>query len=109
MGRRNMSVRKHFDPWSMVVIVITLVLFFAALFFTGFTHDLLLEAGVFLVSVKLILMAYKSSVSNDAIREKLDDIHRTIERLEDLHSTLGGGGSTGDRRPSSGAPGRTSD
>jgi len=33
-----------------------------ALFTKGFTHDILLEAGVLLVSVKLIIMAYKNSV-----------------------------------------------
>ena len=36
----------------------------AWLFLKGFTHDLLLEAGVFLVSVKLILMSYRSSLAS---------------------------------------------
>ena len=48
---------KHFDVGSVFVIIITFVLFALALFTKGFTHDLLLEAGVFLVSVKLIIMA----------------------------------------------------
>jgi hypothetical protein len=52
---------KQFDPWSVVVIALTLVLFIASVFVTGFTHDLLLESGVFLVSVKLILMAQKNT------------------------------------------------
>ena len=56
-------MRRHFDRGSIVVIVITFVLFVIALFTKGFTDDLLLEAGVFLVSVKLIMMAYKSSVA----------------------------------------------
>ena len=61
---------KHFDIGSIIVIAATFILFTMALFFTGFTHDLLLEAGVFLVSVKLIIMAYKSSViSKDIFRE----------------------------------------
>ncbi len=38
---------KHFDMGSIIVIAITFVLFTMALFFTGFTHDLFLEAGVF--------------------------------------------------------------
>ena len=71
---------KHFDVWSFLVMAITLVLFVAALFTKGFTHDLLLEAGVFLVSVKLILMAYKSNVVNDAVQQKLDEIHSTVAK-----------------------------
>ena len=50
---------KHFDTGSMIVIIVTLLLFIVALFTKGFNQDLLLEAGVFLVSVKLILMAYQ--------------------------------------------------
>ena len=42
---------KLLDFWSLVVIVLTLPLFLLALFLKGFTHELLLEAGVFLVSV----------------------------------------------------------
>ena len=68
---------RHFDIGSIVVIAITFVLFAMALFFTGFTHDLLLEAGVFLVSVKLIIMAYKSSVTSE-------DIHRELKEIKNL-------------------------
>lgn len=68
---------KHFDVGSMIVIGITFVLFAMALFFTGFTHGLLLEAGVFLVSVKLIIMAYKSSVSSK-------DFHRELKEIKNL-------------------------
>ena len=53
---------KHFDTGSLIVITVTLILFVLALFAKGFTHDLLLEAAVFLVSVKLIMMAYGNSV-----------------------------------------------
>ena len=56
-----MKVRAPFDPGSLVVIAITLVLFAWALFEKGLTHDLLLEAGVFMVSVKLIIMSYKNA------------------------------------------------
>jgi hypothetical protein len=57
---------------------LTLVLFIVALFAKGFTHDLLLEAGVFLVSVKLILAAYKNSVSNQRILTLLQEIRDSI-------------------------------
>jgi hypothetical protein len=66
--------QKHFDYGSLVVIALTLVLFVAALFSKGFTHDLLLEAGVFLVSVKLILMAYRNSLAYKEMGQKIDRI-----------------------------------
>ena len=77
------DLRKHLDLGSWLVIGITLALFVAAVFVKGLTHELLLEAGVFLVSVKLILLAYKSSVSADALSRKLDELHATLCRLED--------------------------
>ncbi len=66
---------KHHDPWALVVIVLTLVLFLMALFIKGLTHDLLLEAGVFLVSVKLIMMSRKQSELAEALEQRLEQIH----------------------------------
>ena len=63
-------------------MLVTLALFVGALFLTGFTHDLLLEAGVFLVSVKLIIMSYKNSVAADELRNQLSDIRSVLHRLE---------------------------
>ncbi len=74
---------KHFDISSIIVIVITFVLFTMALFFTGFTHDLLLEAGVFLVSVKLIIMAYKASVSSINIQRDLEEIKDLLKNIRE--------------------------
>ena len=71
---------KHFDTGSIIVIITTFVLFLLALFFTGFTHDLLLEAGVFLVSVKLIIMAYKSNKSANKIEIELQEIKKLLEK-----------------------------
>ena len=73
---------KHFDTGSLIVIIITFVLFAMALFFTGFTHALLLEAGIFLVSVKLILMAHKSSVSSAQIETELQEIKSMLRDRE---------------------------
>lgn len=67
-------MKKHFDIGSMVVIIITFVLFLLALFVKGFTHDLLLECGVFLVSVKLIKMAYNNSVYMKVLENELKEI-----------------------------------
>lgn len=75
---------KHFDTSSLVVIIITFVLFVLALFFTGFTHALLLEVGVFLVSVKLIMMAYTTSVRTEQIKAELREIKSLINTSKDL-------------------------
>jgi len=71
---------KHFDAGSILVILFTLVLFVLALFFTGLTHDILLEAGVFLVSVKLIVMAYKASKSASKVERELKEIKDMLKR-----------------------------
>ncbi len=67
-------MKEYFDVSSILVILVTFILFVMALFTKGFTHDLLLEAGVFLVSVKLILMAYNNRVISKKIIEELDEI-----------------------------------
>lgn len=107
-----MNKGKHFDAKTLLVIAITLVLFVVALFTKGFTHDLLLETGVFLVSVKLILMGYKNSVSNDSIQQQLDEIHSALQQLRRSHapnSALQPARPPSDDRPSLGASNRPSD
>jgi hypothetical protein len=74
------SVPRKYDPWSVVVVVLTLVLFFVSIFVKGFTHELLLETGVFLVSVKLILLGHKNSLASDATAQKLEQITLLLER-----------------------------
>jgi hypothetical protein len=56
---------KPIDIASQLVIVTTFVLFVVALFIKGFGHGLLLEAGVLLVSVKLIMMAPQEQSSRE--------------------------------------------
>jgi hypothetical protein len=56
-------------------------LFGVALFAKGFTHDLLIEVAVFLVSVKLIVMTYSNSVASKKLEKKLSDIEEKIEQL----------------------------
>jgi len=65
-----------------MVIALTLILFALALFITGSTHDLLLETGVFLVSVKLILMSYKHGAQGEDLKDRLSQIQDAIRRLE---------------------------
>jgi ABC-type nickel/cobalt efflux system permease component RcnA len=73
---------RYLDPWSSAILVLTLVLFSIALAVKGFTHDLLLEAGVFLVSAKLVLMAYKMSNAGKDLRERLEEIEASLRRIE---------------------------
>ena len=70
----------HFDGWSLAVIVLTFVLFAVALFVKGFTHDLLLEAGVFLVSIKLILMSYRNSVGLKNLNKEIREVKRLLNK-----------------------------
>ena len=74
-----MTIKMHqqlrrLDSASTVTLVITVVLFIIALVEKGFTHDLLLEAGVFLVSAKLVIGNYKANMSIEAINQKLDQL-----------------------------------
>jgi hypothetical protein len=71
-------VKKHLDLGSIIVLLITLVLFISALFVKGITHDILLEAGVFLVSVKVIMMAYRISAHASEIIKEMREIKDAI-------------------------------
>jgi hypothetical protein len=66
-----MALFKSSDPWSVVVIVLTVGLFLTALFVKGFTHALFLEAGVLLVSIKLILMAQRIAKTEENLERHL--------------------------------------
>lgn len=75
-------MKKHLDFWSLAVIIITFILFVIALFTKGTTHDLLLEAGVFLVSVKLIIMGYKARLTSKDIFRELEEIKTHLKIIE---------------------------
>ncbi len=70
-------MNKSSDPWSIVVIVLTVALFILALFVKGFTKGLLVECGVLMVSIKLILMAKKTV-------EIEENLERRLDRIENL-------------------------
>ncbi len=76
---------KKLDTGSAVVITLTFVLFFLALFLKGIGKELLLEAGVLLVSIKLIAMSFKNTAESQAIREDLDQI---LMLLRQEHSRI---------------------
>lgn len=65
---------KYFDSGTILVIIITIILFIVSVFMKGLTKDLLLEGGVLLVSIKLILMAYKTSIQYLDLKKDLEEI-----------------------------------
>jgi hypothetical protein len=73
---------KYFDTVSITIIGVTFALFAAALFVKGLTQDILLEAGVFLVSLKLIVGLYKQQLAAKELRRQLDEIRAILERME---------------------------
>lgn len=72
-------MRKYFDTGAIVVIIITFILFGVALFTKGWTHDLLLEAGVLLVSIKLIMMTFRNGRNIEYFKEELAEIKELLK------------------------------
>jgi hypothetical protein len=64
--------KKRVDTASLAILALTLFLFLTALYEKGLSREILLEAGVFLVSVKLVLASVKTDLANQSIEEKLD-------------------------------------
>lgn len=71
-------MKKYLSAADTTIIAITFLLFAIALFSKGFTHDLLLETGVLLVSIKIIMMSYKIMTSSKAIMKELNEIKQTL-------------------------------
>jgi len=69
-----MKIFKSNDPWASIVILLTVGLFSLSLAVKGITHELFLEAGVFLVSMKLILMAGKNAATEERLESHLKQI-----------------------------------
>ena len=75
-------MKKYLSYADLFVIVITFLLFAIALFTKGLTHDLLLEAGVLLVSIKIIMMNHKNIISTKVIMKELDEIKQTLIEIK---------------------------
>ena len=73
-------LKKHLDPGSVTVIMVTFILFTLAIFTKGTTHDILLEAGVLLISIKLIMMAYKTVVFYEDIIQELKKLNDCLNK-----------------------------
>jgi hypothetical protein len=70
---------KNFDIWTILIIIITVILFIIALFVKGFTSQLLLEAGVLLVSIKIIMMSYRNIQNHEELKKDLDEIKKLLK------------------------------
>ncbi len=75
-------MKKYLSLADMLVITITFMLFIIALFVKGLTHDILLEAGVLLVSIKIIMMSYKNILSVNTILKELNEIKETLSEIK---------------------------
>lgn len=75
-------MKNNLDVSNTIVVVLTFNLFGIALFTTGFTKDLLLEAWVLLVSIKIIILGNSNKISNMEIIKKLDEIDKKLEELK---------------------------
>ena len=82
------DITRHLDLGSRLVIVVTFALFSTAVLVKGLGHDILLEAGVFLVSVKLILMTYKNGVTANDLTERLARLERTLAHVDERLQTM---------------------
>ncbi len=65
---------------NVIVIAVTAILFIVAIFAKGFTHDLLIEAAVLLVSVKLIIMNQKNKIMEQKILDAIEEIKKMQSR-----------------------------
>ncbi|HLJ61022.1 MAG TPA: hypothetical protein VKZ50_14955 [bacterium] len=81
MERRTGSTATYLDRASMVVIILTFVLFLSALVVKGFNHDLFLEAGVLLVSVKIILNGCYMDAHVGRLEGRIDELRGLLEQL----------------------------
>jgi hypothetical protein len=66
---------------SALVLALTLVLFVTAAWLHGLSAELLLEAGVFLVSVKLVLSTQKSEIVVGELQDRLASMEAKLDSI----------------------------
>jgi hypothetical protein len=64
--------RQHIDIATALTLLVAAILFGVALGEKGSIHDFLLEAGVFLISVKLVLTAKSAELHQKNVEKKID-------------------------------------
>lgn len=75
-------MKRYLSTGDTVILTITLFLFIIAIFTEGFIHNLSLEAGILLVSIKVIMIGYKIKLSNNVILKELEDIKKTLLEIK---------------------------
>lgn len=79
-------ITKYVSKSDFFVLLLTLIFFILALFTEGIIHDLSLEIGILLVSVKLIMFNYHSSKDTARIIEKLEKIEKDLQEHDNKKS-----------------------
>lgn len=74
-----MSRNKWLDIASTLTLLVTVILFGLAASVHGLTHDLLLEAAIFVISVKLVLSNHKNENYLKSIETKLDSVEKKLK------------------------------
>lgn len=70
-------MKRYLSSADILIIGITVALFVIALFVKGLTQDLLLEAGILLISIKIIMMNYTNKQINMEILRKLEKMEKS--------------------------------
>ena len=63
---------------TVTIVLITFALFIAAIFSKGLTHDVFLEAGVFLISVKIIYLTLRTNSITRKIQKQLESMNSLL-------------------------------
>ena len=75
-----MAMSNRLDFGSILIIVITFILFVVSLFVKGLSHEILLDSAVFLVSVKIIIMSFKNESYIKELSKQLEEIKSLIKK-----------------------------
>ncbi len=63
---------------TVSIVLITFALFIAAIFSKGLTHDIFLEAGVFLISIKIIYLTLRTNSITRKIQKQLESMNTLL-------------------------------
>ncbi len=63
---------------TISIILVTLALFTGAVLTKGLTHEIFLEAAVFLVSIKVIFLTFRTNIMTKNILKQLEDLNSLL-------------------------------
>lgn len=78
--KQEIKVKNILTIGNVIVIAVTAILFVVAIFAKGFTHDLLIEAAVLLVSIKLIIMNQKNKLTEQKILDAINELKKILSK-----------------------------